>query len=159
MQVAAFQQQLAQADGGVIGIGKEGILDDHTRPAARFQDLDEMLQKQKSGLAGLDGEVLLHLGAFLAAKGRIGQDDIVAVFLLNIGQVLRQRVGMQDVRRFDAVQDHVHDADDVGQRFLFFAVEGLLLQRFHICGGQALAGSSGIQRPRTRKPAEPTAPS
>ena len=68
MQVAAFQQQFAQAHRGIIGIGEEGVLDDDTALAAGFEDLDEMLQEEKGGLAGLDGKVLLHLGAFLAAE-------------------------------------------------------------------------------------------
>ena len=58
----------------------------------------------------LDGEVLLYLGAFLAAERRIGRIDVVAVILLNIGQVLGQGIGVHDVGRFNAVQDHVHDA-------------------------------------------------
>jgi hypothetical protein len=40
-----------------------------------------------------------------------------------------QRVRVEDVRRLDAVQDHVHDRDDVGERLLFLAVERALLQR------------------------------
>jgi hypothetical protein len=35
---------------------------------------------------------------------------------------------MYDVRRLDAVQDHVHDRDDVRERFLLFPVKRALLQ-------------------------------
>jgi hypothetical protein len=31
---------------------------------------------------------------------------------------------VNDVRGCDAVQDHIHDRDDIGQRFLFFTIEG-----------------------------------
>ena len=99
-----------------------------------------MLEEQKGGFACFDREVLLHLGPFLASKRGIGQDDIVAVFFLNVRQVFGQRVGMNDIWRFNAVQDHVHDADDVGQRLLFLSVEGALLQGLRVFGGQALAG-------------------
>ncbi len=34
--------------------------------------------------------------------------------------------------RFDAVQDHVHDRDDVGERLLLLAVEGALLERLEV---------------------------
>ena len=35
---------------------------------------------------------------------------------------------MDDIGRFDAVQDHVHDRDDVGEGLLFLSVESALLQ-------------------------------
>ena len=40
---------------------------------------------------------------------------IEAILLLNVGEVLRQRVGMDDVWGFNAVEDHVHDPNHVGQ--------------------------------------------
>ena len=43
---------------------------------------------------------------------------------------------MEDVGRFDAVEDHVHDGDDVGEGLLFFAVEGAFLEGFHVLGGE-----------------------
>jgi hypothetical protein len=43
---------------------------------------------------------------------------------------------MGDIGSLHAVQNHVHDADDIGQRFLFFAEKGSLLQRLQISGTQ-----------------------
>lgn len=43
VQVAAFQQLPADGHGGVVGIAQKGVLDDHARPAAGLEDLDEML--------------------------------------------------------------------------------------------------------------------
>ena len=107
-----------------------------------------MLEEQEGGLASADGEVLLHFLAFLAAEGRIGQHHVVAVFLLNIGEVFGQRVGVDDVRCLDAVQDHVHDRDDIGERLLFLAVEGALLESLEVVGGQIGLVPSGSRRPR-----------
>ena len=132
VQVAAFQQQLAQAHRGVVGVGEKGVLDDDAAAAAGLEHLDEVLEEEERGLAGADGEVLLHFLALLAAEGRIGQHHVVAVLLLNVGEVLGERVGVDDVRRLDAVQDHVHDRDDVGERLLFLAVEGALLERLDV---------------------------
>ena len=132
VQVAAFQQQLPQAGRGVVGVRQERVLDDHAAPPAGLEHLDEVLQEQERRLAGADRKVLLHFLALLAAEGRIGQHHVKTVLFLNVGQVLGQRVGVDDVRRFDAVQDHVHDRDDVGQRLLFLAVERALLKRLEV---------------------------
>ncbi len=75
----------------------------------------------------------------LAAEGRIGQHDVIAVLLLNVGEVLRERVGVDDVRRFDAMQNHVHDRDDVGEGLLFLAVEGARLKRRQVLGRELAA--------------------
>ena len=130
MQVAAFEQQLAQADRGVVGVAEEGVFDDDRRPAASLEHFDEVLQEQKGRFPGADGEVLLHFGALLAAKGRVGQDHVHTVFFLDVGEAFGQGVGVDDVGRFHAVQDQVHDRNHVGEAFLFLAVEGALLQGF-----------------------------
>jgi|GEM_PF-686144 len=135
VEVAFFEEFLAQADGGVVGVGQEGVLDDDAGAATGLEDFDEVLEEQKRGFARADREILLDLFAFLAAKRRIGDDDVVAVFLLNVGKVFSERVGVDDVGRFDAVQDHVHDPDDVGEGLLFLPVEGALLQGAVLGGG------------------------
>ena len=53
---------------------------------------------------------------------------------------------MDDVRRFDAVQDHVHDRDDVSEGFLFLAVEGAGLKRGEVFGGEVALGLQVIKR-------------
>jgi hypothetical protein len=75
---------------------QKSVLNDHASTPAFLEDFDEVLKKWKCSFSGADGEVLLHLGAFLAAKGRIGQHDVVAVFLLNIGEVFGEGVGVDD---------------------------------------------------------------
>ena len=135
MEVAAFQQEFPQAHGGVVGIAQKGVLDDDAAASAGFEDFDEVLEEEEGGLAGADGEVLLHLGALLAAEGRIGHHDVVAVLFLNVGEVFGEGVGVDDVRRFDPVEDHVHDADDVGEGLLFLAVKGARLEGAVLCRG------------------------
>ena len=65
---------------------------------------------------------------------------VVAVLFLNVGEVFGERVGVEDVGRFDAVQDHVHDRDDVGEGLLFLAVEGALLKEAVLRGGALRIG-------------------
>lgn len=135
VEVAFFEELLAQADGGVVGVGEEGVLDDDAGAASGLEDFDEVLEEEERGLAGADGEVLLHFLALFAAEGRIGHDDVEAVLFLHVGEVLGERVGVDDVGRFDTVQDHVHDRDDVGEGLLFLPVEGALLQGAVLGGG------------------------
>ena len=88
VQVAAFQQQLPQADRGVVGVRQERVLDDHAAPPSGLEHLNEVLQEQERRLAGADRKILLYFLAFLAAEGRIGQHHVKAVLVLDVGQVL-----------------------------------------------------------------------
>jgi len=146
VHVATFQQQFAQAHRSVVGVGQEGVLDDYSSAAAGLEHFDEVLKEEKGRFAGADGEILLDFFALLPAEGRVGQDHIHAVFVLNVGEVLGQGVGMGNVGRFNAVQDHIHDRDDVGQRLLFLAVESALLQCLDVAGGKAGLGLEVIER-------------
>ena len=93
------------------------------RPPARLKHLDEVLKEEESGLARADGEVLLNLFALTATEGRIGEHNVETVPFLNVRKAFGERVGVDDVRHLDAVQDHVHDRDDISQRLLFLPEE------------------------------------
>ena len=69
MEVAGFEEKLAQGDGGVVRVREEGVLDDDARPSSRLEDLDEVLKEEEGGLAGFEGEVWLDLRALLPAEG------------------------------------------------------------------------------------------
>jgi len=73
MQIAAFQQELAQTHGGIVGVREKGVLDDHADAPAGFQDFNEMLEKKEGRLAGTNGEIPLHFLAFFTAEGRIAR--------------------------------------------------------------------------------------
>ncbi|CAK8711027.1 hypothetical protein GMJAKD_00215 [Candidatus Electrothrix aarhusensis] len=114
MEIAGFEQIPAQGLGRIIRVGKKGVFDHHRSPPPSLEELDEMLEKEEGGLAGLDGEILLNLLALLAAKRRISQDDVVAIFLLHMGEIVGQGVGMEDIRRINPMQDQIHDGDHIG---------------------------------------------
>ena len=99
-----------------------------------------MLEEEEGGLAGADGEVLRHFRPLLAAEGRIGEHHVVLVLRLHVGEVLGEGIGVDDVRRLDAVQDHVHDRDDVGEGLLFLAVKGPGLEGGEVLGGEFFRG-------------------
>ncbi|MCK9215490.1 MAG: hypothetical protein M0P52_13750 [Rhodoferax sp.] len=56
---------------------------------------------------------------------------------MDVGNVLGQGVGVDDVGGLDAMQDHVHDRNHIGQALFLFAVKGASLQRVLVGGGQA----------------------
>ena len=116
-----------------------------------------MLHEQERRFTRLDVKVHLHLLALLAAKGRVGKDDVVAVLFLDVPKVFRKGVGVGDVGRLDAMKDEVHDADDIGQGLFFLAVKGALLELVEVVGGLLHPLAHVLIRLRTRKPAEPTA--
>ena len=87
-----------------------------------------MLEEQESCLSGLNREIVLDLLTLLPAEWWIGENDVVAILLLDVCQVLRQSIRVYDIRSVDPMQDHVHDADDEGKRLLLLAVEGRFLK-------------------------------
>ena len=74
------------------------------------------------------GEIALDAAFLFAAERRIGQDHVHPVGILDLGQLLLQTVSLGDLRRFQAVQQQVHLAEHVGERFGFAAEDALLLK-------------------------------
>ena len=93
-----------------------------------MEDFDKVLEEEECRLAGANGEVLLYFLAFLATERRICHDDISPVLVLNVRKIFGQRVGVNDVRGFDAMQNYVHDGDNVGKGLLSLAIERFFLQ-------------------------------
>ena len=145
MEVAFFQEFLSQFNGGVISVGQEGILDDDTGGTTCFEVLDEVFQEEVRRFSGLDGEVLLDLFTLAATKRRICQDIVKLVLGLDIGKVLSQGIGLDDIRRLDPVEYHIHHCDKIRERLLFLAVEGGLLQ-FFLIGGRMDLGMHIVVR-------------
>ena len=87
VEVAAFEQFLAQGDGGGVGIGQEGVFNDDGGTATGTEHTDEVLEEEEGGLACFDGKVLLHFLAFLATEGGIGEDqaEFIQVFIGFVG--------------------------------------------------------------------------
>ncbi len=91
-----------------------------------------MLQKQKRRLPSLNREILLYFLAFLPPKWRISQDDIKTILVLNITEIFRQRVGVDNIRRINAMQNHVHDGNHIRQTLLFLARKGIFLKNLKL---------------------------
>jgi len=144
VQVAVGEQLLAQGHRGVVCVGEKRVLDHHAGAAAGPQQADEVLEKQKGGFAAADLEVLLHLLAFAAAEWRVGEDHIEAVALLHIAEVFGEGVGVQHPGRLDAMEDHVHDRDHIGEALLLLAGKGAVLEGVEVFGAEFAAGGAAL---------------
>lgn len=144
VQVAVGEQLLPQGHRGVVGVGEKGVLDHHAGATAGPQQADEVLEKQKGSFAAADLEVLLHLLAFAAAERRVGEDHIEAVALLHIAEVLGEGIGVQHPGRLDAVEDHVHDRDHIGETLFLLAGEGAVLEGVEVCGAEFAVGGAAF---------------
>ena len=102
--------------------------DDHAGPAALGEVGHDVLDEQALGGAGVDPEVGLQRLVHLAPIGRIGKDHVVLVLLADILAVNLQGVGQLQVGPLDPVQDHVHGAQQVGERLVLQAKEGVFLE-------------------------------
>ena len=71
----------------------------------------------------------------LPPKG-VGEDEVVAVLVLHILIVIGEGVGVDEVGSLDPVEDEVHDADGVGEGFLFLTVEGAGLEGGELVGSE-----------------------
>ena len=79
-------------DIGIVGVGEEGVLDDDRAASAGLEDLDEVLEEEERGLAGADGEVLLHLRTFFSTEWGVRKNSVVAVLFLNEADVFAKCV-------------------------------------------------------------------
>ncbi|SRR6266849_3987425 len=86
----------------IVGVRQEGVFDDHATTPPALKHLDEVLEEQERRLARADGKVLLHLLTFLPAKRGIRHHHIDAVLILNVGEILCEGVGVNDVVRSNA---------------------------------------------------------
>ena len=89
-----------------------------------------MLQKEKSGFPSANSKVLFNLSAFFTTKGRIRQNHIMTIFFPYSLNILGEGIGLNNIRHFNAMQDHVHDADNVSQTLFLFAIKSGGLELF-----------------------------
>ena len=95
------------------------------------------LEEQERGFGGLFvfGEIALDAFLFLAAEGRVGEDDVHAVAFADVGELEAEGVAGVDLRGVEAVQEQVHLAEEIRQRLRLAAEEGFLLQDFAVGHG------------------------
>ena len=127
MDIELFQQFLADF---LIRPAPEqhAFGDDHAGAAALGEVGHDVLDKEAFRGAGVDAEIGLQGLVHLAPIGRIGKDHVVLGLFGDVLGVNLQSVGQLQVGAFDAVQDHVHGAQKIGQRLDLHAVKRVLLE-------------------------------
>ena len=124
MQITVLQEFSSQCNRSCVCVGEESVLDHDARTAVDFEALDEVLQEEIGGLAGFDWEVFLDGVELFATEWWVGEHYMASITFLDLRDVFSEGIDMQKIRSINAMQDHVHDANDVRQAFLFFAKEG-----------------------------------
>ena len=79
---------------------------------------------------------MLDLRLLFAPKWGVRQNNVVTVFFLNITDILSQGITTEQVRRLNAMQDHIHHSHDIGQRGFFKTKEGFALDKAPLFGGK-----------------------
>jgi len=122
MEITAVKQFLPKRNGSIVCVrkGKCFLITIPARPPA-LSFLIKCCRKRKAVSPVFIGKFLLYFLSLFSTKRRICQNDIEAITFLDVEYIFCERVGVNDIWSFDAMQDHVHDADNVCQRFLFLS--------------------------------------
>ena len=109
VQAVVFDDALAQGYVRLAGAEQHPVRHDHRAAPAHVQGAQDQVHKQQLGLGRVAGQAgadipLVHR----PLEGRVHQDHVV---LALVAEALGERVHVEELRRFDAVQHQVHRAD------------------------------------------------
>ena len=128
MKVTLFEQRLLQSR--LDAFAEEAAVGQHDGGAAAgLEQTHDEGQKQICRFLGavVLGEVTLDAIFLAAAEGRIGEDDVDAVGIAVADVGAGERVVVPDEAGvLNAVQQHVGDAEHVGELLLFDGAQGRL---------------------------------
>lgn len=85
------------------------------------------LEEEQGGFGGafVVGEIVLNAFFLRATEGRIGENHIHALLVADFRELVAQRVAGVYARGVKSVQQKVHLAEQIGQRFWLAALERL----------------------------------
>jgi hypothetical protein len=83
------------------------------------------------------GEVVQDAALFLAAKGRVSEDDVDTVSIAYFRDLHGERVAVFNIGVFEPVQEKVHLHEHVGERLGLLAEERFLLEHATVSNGFA----------------------
>ena len=138
MEIESLKELFFDLREGVVGREKDSLGHDDGSLTAELEILHEVLEEKKLGRIRLYREIPLNLRIFHPSEGRIREDDIVAIFLLDTADILGEGVLLGDIGTLDTVEDHIHRAHHVGERSFFVAVEGIVVELVLVVSGAYL---------------------
>ena len=143
-QVAIVQEFAFGFDEGIfVGAEEQAFIQDDAAAPAVAQAADNVLEEEDLGGAGFVVEVGLGFGAFFAAEGRIGEDDVEgggrALEEAAVDFLAGEGVAVPEVGFVDAVEDEVGQGDGVDEVLFFPAPEGALFEGFELFTGGVVA--------------------
>ena len=127
VEVEFLQQLLLEIDFRVVGAEEEAVRQDDGGAAVLFETIhDDGHEKvRRFGTCEIGGEDVLDVRLFAAAVGGIHEHDVEAVVVGVVQDVLQQRVAVEDVGHVQIMEEHVRDAEHVGELLLLDAMDGI----------------------------------
>ena len=126
VEVEFGEEFLLDVDLGVVGAEEKAVGEDDGGAAAGLEAVHDDGHEEVGGLGAgeVGGEMALDVGLFAAAVGRIHEDDVEAVVVGVVEDVSKEGVGVEDLGDVEVVEEHVGDAEHVGELLLLDAVDG-----------------------------------
>ena len=127
VQVEFRKQLLLDAHLGVVRAEEKAVGQDHRRAAVLFQAVHDDGHEEvgRLGACEVGGKMALHVRLLATAVGGIHEDDVELVALGVVQDVVQEGVGVEHLRHVQVVQEHVRDAEHVGELLLLDAVDGV----------------------------------
>lgn len=128
MQVELVEELLLDCRLCPLRSEHESVRHDDGGTPAFLQPVHDDGHEQVGGLAGAEigREVHLHAVLLATAVRRVHHDDVELVLRLVGAHVALERIAVVDARRIDVVEKHVRHAQEVRQRLLLDAEDGLV---------------------------------
>ncbi len=126
MEVELRQQLTLEVDLRVVRPEEEAVRQDDGGAAVPFQAVHDDGHEEVGGFGACEigGKMVLHVGLFAAAVGGIHEDHVEAVVVGIVQNVFQQGVVVEDVGLVQIMEEHVRDAEHVGELLLLDAVDG-----------------------------------
>ena len=125
VQVEFRKQLLLDAQLCVVGAEEEAVGQDHRRASVLLEAIHDDRHEEvgRLGACEVGGEMALDVRLLAAAVGRIHEYDVELVALGVVEDIAQEGVGVEHLRDVQVVEEHVRDAEHVGELLLLDAVD------------------------------------
>ena len=126
MQIKLLQQFLLQRNLGIVQAEQETIGQNHSSTTILFQTVHDNRHEEVSRFrrCQIGGEVILNMRLFVTTIGRVHQDHIKLVIFGVVENITDQGIIMEDFRIIQTMQQHIGNAENVGELLFFNSVCG-----------------------------------